>query len=323
MADSIVRPTDALAPIVVVGPTAVGKTDFAILLAHALGGEIISIDSVQVYRGLDIGSAKPTVEERGNIPFHLIDIIDPDETYTASHWKIQASAKISDIQSRGKRPILAGGTGMYLRALLRNWTMGTIPRSDTIRVELEQLAVTAGAAEIHEKLNAIDPETAARLHPNDLHRTIRALEVCLITGDKFSSFHAADSSEQACGSNFVPSGIYALTLPRENLYNRVNNRVDTMVQNGLEAEARHLLSKGYTRDLPSLNTLGYKEMNSYIHGESNLEEAIETIKMMTRRYAKRQLTWFRAEPEIEWIDLSIIGLADAAARIVQAQSTVN
>jgi tRNA dimethylallyltransferase len=303
--------------IVICGPTATGKTAFAIELADRVGGEIISADSMQVYRGMDIGTAKPTVQEQQHTPFHLLDVVYPDRQFTAADWKRGAERAIADIRSRGRMPILCGGTGMYLRALLRNWSMADTPRDDEVRRSLESELAVAGSAGMHDRLKSLDAESAMRLHPNDALRILRALEVCIVSGSALSALHEKDKqiSSNDVGNQTLQ---FALTLPREELYSRIDNRVDSMMLNGLEDEVQHLLSSGYSDELPAMNSLGYKEMCAYLRGDTTREAAIEQIKLNTRRYAKRQLTWFRSETEITWVDTSIICSAEIVNSIAAA-----
>lgn len=301
--------------VVIGGPTASGKTAIAIEVALRTNGEIINADSMQVYRGMDIGTAKPTADDQRKVPFHLIDLIEPDQLFTAAQWKHLAESEISAIRSRGRTPILCGGTGMYLRALLRNWTMAEQPRDVSLRRKLENDAANFGAPALHRRLALLDPETANRLHPNDAHRIVRALEVCIGTGTALSVYHSRDQESEQDREPFE-ARVYAPDLPREQLYERIDARVDSMMEEGLEGEVNGLIACGFGMDLPAMKSLGYKEMCSYLKGDVTRQAAVEQMKASTRRYAKRQITWFRAEAGITWIDASIFSSAEIADTIM-------
>jgi len=311
---------DVLKSVVICGPTASGKTALAIELAIRIGGEIISADSMQVYRGMDIGTAKPTVKEQERTPFHLIDLVEPNHQFTAAEWKRHAERAVDMIRNRNRIPVLCGGTGMYLRALLRNWTMAETPRDEQVRKELEEEAASVKSGELHRRLEKLDAETAGRLHPNDLLRIVRALEVCIVSGSTLSAVHAKDRDPQR-KSKGIEAVQFALTMPREQLNRRINERVDSMISQGLEDEVCRLLERGYDPGLPAMQSLGYKEMCAYLRGDTTRETAIEQIKMSTRRYAKRQMTWFRSEPEITWVDTSIVSSAEVVDCIATALET--
>jgi len=318
-------------PIFVVGPTATGKTDAAIALALLLQsasskqscstcGEIVNADSVQVYRGLDIGSAKPTEEERQGVPFHLIDIVDPDDTYTVADWKHQAGSAIEHILGRGGRPIVCGGTGMYVRALLDDWTLAATPADAALRAMLNEEKERVGAPALHARLSEQDPIAAARLHPNDAVRIIRALEVFMATGRPISSFQAEDMMRRV----ERPALRIGLDLPRPDLYARINLRVDRMMRRGFIAEVSHLMSQGFAAGEGALGSLGYKEISTLLahhHAQypdsATLIQVAETIKQNTRRFAKRQQTWFRADQRIHWIDVSEMTSRDVAIQIAK------
>jgi tRNA dimethylallyltransferase len=287
-------------PIVLAGATASGKTACAIELAEHIGAEIVNADSQQVYRGMDIGTAKPTQEEQARIPFHLLDIVEPDASFSVAEWKSLAERVIHAIISKGKRVIICGGTGMYIRALLENWTLAETPQNPEIREELRAKLQQSGAPSLHERLKQVDPATAKRLHPNDGVRIVRALEVFEITQKPISLWQEQDQSSR----RVRPSHFLGLALPRPELYERIDQRVDTMLEQGLLEEVRTLISQGYAPNHSSLNSLGYKEMCAYVQGELDLQTATEAIKQNTRRYAKRQLTWFRAERKIVWVEVS-------------------
>ena len=294
-------------PVVIVGPTATGKTDAALAFAERIGGEIVNADSVQVVRGLDIGSAKPTQGERERVPFHLLDVVAPDEPFTVADWKTRAEAAIEDIFARQRQPIVCGGTGLYIRALLDDWSLAATPADADTRKNLLAELEEAGAPALHASLQTIDPATAARLHPNDAVRILRALEVYRVTGKPISVYQAEDRQTRPPRRAYR----FGLTLPRPQLNARIERRVDAMIAAGLEAEVRGLLAQGYTPALSSLRSLGYREMAAYINGETKetdsplvtLADTIEEIKHNTRRFAKRQQTWFRADTLIQWIDI--------------------
>jgi tRNA dimethylallyltransferase len=295
--------------VVILGPTAVGKTAVGLRVAEQIGGEIISADSAAVYRGMDIGTAKPTAEERARVRFHLIDVADPDEPFTAAKFRELALEAIRDIQARGKRVLIVGGTGLYLRVLLHGFSLAPPPRDPTIRKRLQQEAREQGLPALYARLQQVDPQAAARIHPNDAVRIIRALEVYEMTGKPVSEWqHRADSE--------LPALKLGLTMPRPLLYRRINERVDQMMAQGFLQEVQNLLSKGYNRDLPALKGLGYRHLIAYLMGEMGLEEAVALWKRDTRRFAKRQMTWFRREPGVLWLDASD-GVDATAQRIVQ------
>lgn len=283
----------------IVGPTATGKTAVGIELARKLDGEIISADSMAVYKGMDIGTAKPTPEERAEAVFHLIDVVSPDEDFSVAEFKRLAEESIADVVRRGKQPFLTGGTGLYIRAVTRGLNIPTAAPNRELRERLKAEASEFGNEALLERLRAIDPETASRLHPNDLKRIIRALEVHALTGFPISHFHAiAGTTEVACHVR-----LFGLTMSRTALYQNIERRVDEQIQSGFVEEVRGLLDKGYSPDLPAMKGLGYKQIASCLVGRYDLRTAIDLLKRDTRRFAKRQFTWFRAEPGIHWIDV--------------------
>jgi tRNA dimethylallyltransferase len=295
--------------VVILGPTAVGKTAVGLRVAEQIGGEIISADSAAVYRGMDIGTAKPTAEERARVRFHLIDVAEPDEPFTAAKFRELALEAMREIQARSKRVLIVGGTGLYLRVLLHGFSLAPPPRDPTIRKRLQQEAREQGLPALYARLQQVDPQAAARIHPNDAVRIIRALEVYEMTGKPVSEWqHRADSE--------LPALKLGLTMPRPLLYRRINERVDQMMAQGFLQEVQNLLSKGYNRDLPALKGLGYRHLIAYLMGEMGLEEAVALWKRDTRRFAKRQMTWFRREPGVLWLDASD-GVDATAQRIVQ------
>lgn len=297
--------------VVITGPTAVGKTEVAVALAQKLNGEIVNADSMQVYVGMDIGTAKPTPEQRTLVPFHLIDIIPTDHPFSVGEWKERALAAISDIRKRNRLPIVCGGTGMYIRALLEDWNLAETPAAPAIRAQLEHEAACQGRQALHARLAQYDPETASRLHPNDLVRVMRALEVYLITGKPISQWQR----ENRAHANPILARQFALNLPRPLLYARIEQRVDAMLEAGWEEEVRRLLQQGFSPNLAPMQSLGYHELVMWILGKITREEAIALIKRNTRRFAKRQLTWFRADPSILWISVENRSAEEVAALI--------
>ncbi len=310
--DSSSNLPDARPPIVLVGPTATGKTAAALALALEIGGEIISADSMQVYRDMDIGTAKPDARQRALVPFHLLDVAAPDQPFTVADWKIRAEAALADIAAREKWPLICGGTGLYVRALLDGWTLAATPASLEVRAELQAEMDAHGLETLRERLREADPAAAARLHPNDAVRILRALEVFRVSGRPISQWQAEDRLSRQPR----PAFRFGLTLPRPELNARIETRVDAMLAQGLEAEARGLLAQGYKPALGPLRSLGYKEIVAYLRGEMDLPTAIQDIKQNTRRYAKRQQTWFRADPGLAWLDVSELSSATVAAQLL-------
>lgn len=284
-------------PVIVIGgPTASGKTQLAIEWALRINGEIISCDSRQIYKYMDIGTAKPTLEERNLIPHHLIDIIYPDEIMSAGEFQKLARACIEDIYRRGKVPLLVGGTGLYIRAVIRD--INFPPKVDeSIREMIKEKVKKEGLSRVYEELQRIDPVTANKISPNDEIRITRALEVYYATGKPISYYRRGIDVDYP-EYNIV---YFVLNPPRDLLYKRIEERVDKMIKLGLIDETKYILSLGYSPELPSLQTLGYREIIKYIHGMYSLESAVEEIKKETRRYAKRQLTWFRNEIRVRLI----------------------
>lgn len=285
--------------IVIVGPTAVGKTALGVELAQLFSGEVISGDSMQVYRGLDIGTAKVTDAEKESVPHHLIDVRDVDEPYTASDFQQMGRVKINEITAREHVPIVVGGTGLYIESLLYNMSHGEADPDPDFRTEMEALAEKESRQFVWKRLEAIDPEAADNIHPNNLVRTIRALEVHHVTGQKFSDYKKQQNERQPLYDTFI----IGLNTDRELLYNRINQRVDLMMADGLIDEARWL-DCAVSRDAQSVRGIGYKELFAYFDGDINLQEATSDIKQASRHYAKRQLTWFRNKTAVDlWVDL--------------------
>ena len=282
--------------LILVGPTASGKKKLASEIARRFSGEIISVDSRKVYRYLDIGTAKPSLLDRTVIPYHLIDIIDPDKTFSAWDWVKQATSAIADIHSRGKVPILSGGTGFYLSAFTHGLTEGIEPTVE-IRNNLKGELTRKGPAALYRMLLSIDPDRASQLNEHDTFRVIRALEVYYTTGRTFSSFQG---KEKISGGDYTYL-TFGLLIERRELYHLIDKRVDDMVTHGLIEEIKGLLERGYSQDIPGFDTVGYKEWFPYLNGVMGFKDCLEEVKKNTRHYAKRQLTWFNSRPEIQWI----------------------
>ncbi|HHW60932.1 MAG TPA: tRNA (adenosine(37)-N6)-dimethylallyltransferase MiaA [Syntrophomonadaceae bacterium] len=286
--------------VTIVGPTAVGKTATAIQVAEKVGGEIISCDSMQVYRGMDIGTAKASIEEQQKIPHHLIDILSPDEDFSVADYQAMAKEKIQDITSRGKIPILVGGTGLYYQAVVDNYYFFPMESRQQARRHLENMCADHGLAYLYQILSAVDQEYAIKIGPNDKKRIIRALEVYHLTGIPFSQFQIKNPHTY----KLLPIG---LTMPRDLLYQRIEQRVDQMLAEGLVEEVYRLSQAGYNLDLNAMNALGYKQVYYYLQGWATWEEMVDEIKLETRRFAKRQCTWFRKDKRIHWFDVDKTG----------------
>ncbi len=289
--------------IVLTGPTASGKTALSVELAGQLNAEIISADSIQVYRHMDIGSAKVTPDEMKGIKHYLIDELNPDEEFNIYRFKELATKYINRIYSKGKIPMIVGGTGFYIQSIVYDVDFSKTDDSHEYRHELEQLAEKHGAIYLHKMLMDVDKVTADKVHYNNVKRVIRALEYYHDTGMPISEHNAAQQ-ERISPYNFI---YFVLTDERSRLYERIDKRVDEMFKSGLVDEVKWLLNNGCTPDMISMQGIGYKEVVSYLNGEMGLDETIELIKKNTRHFAKRQLTWFRREKEVEWIDLSEYG----------------
>jgi len=289
--------------IVLTGPTAVGKTALSIRLAKALDGEIISADSMQVYRGMDIGSAKVTKKEMDGVRHHLIDVLEPEEDFNVAAFQRMAKEALEEIYSRGKLPIVAGGTGFYIQALLYDIDFRDDTGEGPIRKELEKLAVEKGAEYLHSLLQQADPQSADQIHPNNIKRVVRALEYFRQTGEPFS-LHNQRERERCSPYHFL---YYVICSDRKNLYERINRRVDAMMADGLLGEVQALKKRGVKRGMTSMQGLGYKEILDYLDGICSLEEAVYVLKRDTRHFAKRQITWFRREREVRWLKLEDFG----------------
>lgn len=283
--------------IILTGPTAVGKTDLSIQLAKAVDAEIVSADSMQIYKYMDIGSAKVTEEEMQGVKHYLVDEIEPDMPFSVSEYKRMAEEDIDEISSRGKNVIVTGGTGLYLNSLIYDMDFGKSDANQELREELNKELEENGPAYMYEKLVSLDKEAAERIHPNNTKRVIRAIEVAM-SGEKMNDF----SKDLRYNKKYRPI-IIVLNRDRQALYDRINLRVDIMLKNGLIEEVKGLLEKGYTKDMISMQGIGYKEIIKYFDGEYTLDEAIEIIKRDSRRYAKRQLTWFRRYEDAKWFEI--------------------
>ena len=282
---------------VIAGPTASGKTALSLRLAKAHDCEIVCMDSMQIYRGMTIGTAKPTPDEMDGVPHHMLDVASPDEPFSVARYQEMAEEVMVDIICRGHRPLLVGGTGLYLRALRHPMAMGMVTGDDNIRAALEKEAQeTDGRFKLHQRLSEVDPDTAARLHVNDVRRVVRALEVYQLTGLPFSKQPQVEAEPPF---NYR---VASLTMDREKLYQRIEKRVDLMLEAGLVQEVRDLLNSGIPADAQAMKGLGYKEIIPYLRGEWSLDKAIYELKLGTRHYAKRQLTWMRREEDVCWVD---------------------
>ncbi len=290
-------PHAAIPLLVIAGPTATGKTEAAIQVAQAVGGEIVSADSMQIYRGMDIGTAKPTPQEQAQAVFHLIDIVDPDEEYNVACFQRDAQEAISDIHQRGRLPILCGGTGLYVQTVLEHFDFPPGPADKRVREGLEREAGEVGVAAMHEHLAEADPVAAARIEPNDLKRIVRALEVYELSGRPMSAQQRVDDS---------PAGRYnrlsfVLCCPRQLLYQRIDQRVDEMMAQGWRAEVQGLRAAGYRSGTQAMQAIGYRHLLRYLEDGGELVVVVEEIKRDIRRLAKRQMTWFRHRGDFDWL----------------------
>ena len=284
--------------VVTAGPTASGKTRLAIELAKLLNGEIVSADSMQIYKYMNIGSAKPTAEEQKEVKHHLIDFLEPDAVFSVADYTEMAHDVIGKLISDGKMPVMCGGTGLYINSVVNDITFGETDTNDDIRAELAKTAREKGNDALIKMLAEFDPVSAARLHPNNVRRVIRAIEFYKVTGQTISSHQ--EMTKQTEG-RYNPI-MFCIAWDRQKLYERINKRVDKMLEDGLLEEVKRLMEAGYTKALNSMKAIGYKELIDYYNGETTLEEAVELIKQSSRRYAKRQLTWFRRDKRIHWLN---------------------
>jgi tRNA dimethylallyltransferase len=287
--------------LVLVGPTAVGKTKLSLEIAKIYGCEIISGDSMQVYRGMDIGTAKILPEDQQGIPHHLIDIIEPDEAFSVAAFQQKAEQLIHEIHTRGHLPFIVGGTGLYIESLCYQFQFSEASSDEAFRLEHEAFLLKYGAQALHEKLVLADPISADRLHPNNTRRVIRALEILHVTGTTLSAQLEGQTKQSPYELCMV-----GLTMDRALLYKRIEQRIDLMLEQGLIEEVRRLLDKGFSQDFISMQGLGYKEIIRYLQGECTLDEAVILLKRDTRHFAKRQLSWFRHMKEIQWVDVTEI-----------------
>lgn len=298
------------APIIVIGgATATGKTAAAVAVAESISGEIISADSMQVYRHMNIGTAKPTTEEMRNVPHHMIDVREPDEDFNVAAYKNMAEDCLRSILERGKTPIITGGTGFYINALIKNTDFSEGAADSEIRAHYEELARLRGKEYLHKLLAEKDPASSAGIHPNNVKRVIRALEYLEVTGCSIASHNAAEKTKIINDSIYY----FVLDMERQSLYDRINSRVDIMLENGLLGEVESLLDNGYTRNLVSMQGIGYKELAAYVEGEYGFQDAVDRIKQGTRNYAKRQITWFRHQAN---------GIQVDAEEVAQSPETV-
>lgn len=297
-----------LSAVVVCGPTGIGKTSFAIELARRFKGEILGADSMQLYRHMDIGTAKPTAEEQAAVKHHMVDVVEPDEHFDAEMYAHMAYARIVSLAGNGILPFIVGGTGLYIKALIHG-LFESIKVDASVRERLKKEAQELGGSHLHSRLRACDPAAAARIHVNDIYRIVRALEIYETTGRPMST-----SQQQ---HQFKPQRLQTvkigLHMEREDLYQRIDKRVDIMLDQGLLKEVKNLVEAGYSLELKSMKSLGYRHMAAFLNKEADWEETVRTLKRDTRHYAKRQMTWFKADPEIVWIGLDAID--EATSRV--------
>jgi tRNA dimethylallyltransferase len=297
----------------IVGPTAVGKTAISLQLAGELGGEIVSADSRQIYRGLDIGTDKASPAQQAQVSHHLLDMVDPDQVLTLAEYQREAYAAIDGVHGCGRLPLLVGGTGLYVRAVLDGLGIPEAPPDEALRAELESYAAEQGALALHARLAALDPAAAGRIDYRNVRRVVRAMEVCLVTGQPISQLQTAAPPSY----RIVRIG---LTRPRDALFTRIDQRVDEMLARGLLAETQRLLDLGYSPQLPALTGLGYRQMIHYLQGEMSYDEAVAAIKQQTRRFVRQQYTWFRLDdPRIVWFDLEQVGFIEILAAVGSRQ----
>jgi tRNA dimethylallyltransferase len=280
--------------VVILGPTSVGKTEIALQLAERLHGEIVSADSRLFYRGMDIGTAKPSKQERMRVPHHLIDVADPDESWSLALFQVEANRAISEIHQNKHLPFVVGGTGQFIRCIIEGWKIPSAHPNPRLREILDRWAEQVGVDELHAKLTLLDPEAASSIDPRNVRRTMRALEVIFTTGKRFSE-------QRACGDMLYQPLLLGLTRPRDELYQRVDERIKNMLDSGFIDEVRRLLDTGYSPNLPTMSAIGYGEMVAYIQGKISLDEAIKLMKRRTRVFVRRQANWFKVnDPQIQW-----------------------
>lgn len=289
--------TNQLEVIAIVGPTASGKTDLSIALAKMLNGEIINGDSTQVYKGFDIGTAKITSEEMAGVPHHLFDSLEPTVNYSVAEYQQAVRACIEDIRGRGKMPIIVGGTGLYVQAVLFDFRFTEEAGDEEVRIRLEKELDKAGADVLYERLVKLDPKSAEKIHPNNHRRLIRALEILEVTGKTKEAHEAQKGHEEMYGHL-----IFGLNMDREKLYERINLRTTLMMENGFLEEVEQLIAAGYA-DTQAMGAIGYRELKQYVEGRLSYEDAVEAIRKSTRNYAKRQMTYFRNKMDIHWLEM--------------------
>jgi len=317
MADS----NQASAPLLIIcGPTATGKTQLAIVCAQRLRGEIVNADALQVYRHMDIGTDKPGPEERAAATFHLVDYVDPTENYSVARYQADALRVIAEVHARGRMPILCGGSGLYIRAVAYQLDLPIAPRDTDLRQALQSEAAAHGSQHLHSRLAAIDPTAAARIDPANLRRVIRALEVHALTGRPFSRYHRFSSLDRQRQPRYNPLA-FGLTLDRQELNGRIERRIERMIARGLMQEVQGLLDRGCHSGLTSMQALGYRHLAACLSGRCEMAEAIDLFKRDTRRFAKRQMTWFRSDRRIRWLDASrpLESMADEISEACRAQ----
>lgn len=299
--------------LIIAGPTASGKTGLSVEVAKRFNGEIVSADSMQIYRHMNIGTAKPSMEERQGIIHHLMDVVDPWETFTVAQYQSMAAEAIRQIFGKGKLPIVVGGTGLYINALTRGWTFSQTPPSLEVREKIQELLDQEGKMALHERLEKVDPVSAESIHPNNVKRVMRALEVYWETGTPKS---VLDERSQQISSVYDYS-LVGLTMDRQKLYRRIEERIDIMLEEGLVDEVKKLVEMGANETWQSMQGLGYKEILAYLKGEIPFEEAVRILKRDTRRYAKRQWTWFRRLEETHWLDLDLTRDLEEKVKYIQ------
>ncbi|MFP5106222.1 tRNA (adenosine(37)-N6)-dimethylallyltransferase MiaA [Neobacillus sp. C211] len=300
--------------LVIIGPTAVGKTKLSIEMAKLYNGEIISGDSMQIYRGMDIGTAKIKKDEMEGIPHYLIDIKEPFENFSVAEFQLLVRAKIGEIAKKGKLPIIVGGTGLYIQSVIYDYQFSDVPGDESYRLKLEERVKKIGNEALYKELLEVDPGSASQIHPNNVRRVIRALEIFHLTGKTMQEFQSIQQPDL-----LYNTAIVGLSMEREKLYERINYRVDLMMEEGLIEEVKGLYQRGL-RDCQSIQAIGYKEMYAYLEGRVPLEEAIENLKQNSRRYAKRQLTWFRNKMEVSWFDMT--NVEDTSKKITEISHCV-
>ena len=305
--------------LIIAGPTAVGKTEASILLARERNAEIVSADSMQIYRGMDICTAKPTPDQRKLVYHHLIDVVDPAQPYSVGDYLRDSRTAIDAILSAGGTPIVVGGTGLYIRALMRGLFHGP-PADLDLREKLLRKEAESGEGTLYADLVRLDPEAAIKIHPNDLRRTVRALEVFTLRDRKLSSLQ----QEHGFGERSHDFRLVFLVRSRSELYPRIDDRVDRMIADGLEQEVKMLMLKGYSGDLISMQAIGYQHFIDYFNGRTGYDETVDLLKRDTKRFAKRQFTWFRREPDAKWVDVTgLQNAGDIVARIKKSVESSN